>query len=60
MRRIKRFVLAQSTEKDPIWKSCDNLMPGIPRMNEETSIEESASTPQPFTNDQQSATAGLT
>lgn len=60
MRRIKRFVLAQSTEKDPIWKSSDNLMPGIPRMNGETSIEESASTPHPSTNNQQSSTAGLT
>ncbi|XP_043262709.1 acetyl-CoA carboxylase isoform X1 [Colletes gigas] len=28
MKRIKRFVLAQRTEEDPIWKSSDNLMAG--------------------------------
>lgn len=26
MKRMKRFVLAHSTEKDPIWKSSDNLL----------------------------------
>lgn len=41
MRRIKRFVLAESTEKDPIWKSSDNLLAGVAKMNEETCQEES-------------------
>ncbi|KAF3422904.1 hypothetical protein E2986_13180 [Frieseomelitta varia] len=59
MRRIKRFVLAQSTEKDPIWKSSDNLMAGIPKMNGETSTEP-ISAPEPSTKEQQSSTTGLT
>ncbi|XP_014228649.1 acetyl-CoA carboxylase isoform X4 [Trichogramma pretiosum] len=33
MKRIKRFVLAESGEKDPIWKSSDNLQAGLSRMN---------------------------
>ena len=40
MKRIKRFVLAQSGEKDPIWKSSDNLLAGIVRMNSENNNEE--------------------
>lgn len=40
MKRIKRFVLAQSSEKDPIWKSSDNLLAGIVRMNSENNEEE--------------------
>ena len=33
MKRIKRFVLAENSEKDPIWKSSDNLMASLSRMN---------------------------
>ncbi|XP_033221569.1 acetyl-CoA carboxylase isoform X2 [Belonocnema kinseyi] len=40
MKRIKRFVLAQSGEKDPIWKSSDNLLAGIVRMINENNEEE--------------------
>lgn len=32
MKRMKRFVLAHSTEKDPIWKSSDNLLAGVAKM----------------------------
>lgn len=39
MRRLKRFILAENTEKDPIWKSSDNLMAGILKMHEEVSKE---------------------
>lgn len=33
MKRIKRFVLAESTETDPIWKSSDNMNAEIAKMN---------------------------
>lgn len=33
MRRIKRFVLVQSDEKDPMWKSSDNLFAEMVRKN---------------------------
>ena len=33
MRRIKRFVLAENSEKEPMWKSSDNLSAGLSRMN---------------------------
>ena len=29
MKRLKRFVLAENTEKEPVWKSSDNLMAGV-------------------------------
>lgn len=37
MKRMKRFVLVQSDEKDPIWKSSDNL---FSRMNSEKSEDD--------------------
>ncbi|XP_015588836.1 acetyl-CoA carboxylase isoform X3 [Cephus cinctus] len=40
MKRIKRFVLAESTEKDPIWKSSDNLLAGVGRIVTEKTEEE--------------------
>lgn len=43
MRRLKRFILAENTEKDPIWKSSDNLMTGISKMHEEV-LKELAAT----------------
>lgn len=45
MRRLKRFILAENTEKDPIWKRSDNLMAGTSKMHEEVS-KESAATPE--------------
>ncbi|XP_058809434.1 acetyl-CoA carboxylase isoform X4 [Phymastichus coffea] len=33
MKRIKRFVLAENSEKDPIWKSSDNLTAVLTRMH---------------------------
>lgn len=33
MKRIKRFVLAEKSEKDPIWKSSDNLTAALSRLN---------------------------
>ncbi|XP_034186409.1 acetyl-CoA carboxylase isoform X5 [Osmia lignaria lignaria] len=64
MRRLKRFVLAQSTEKDPIWKSSDNLMAGISIMNVETSTEstskENPSKEDSSKTEQQTSTPGLT
>ncbi|XP_043279502.1 acetyl-CoA carboxylase isoform X2 [Venturia canescens] len=43
MKRIKRFVLAQSDETDPIWKSSDNLLAGIARMNSVSSDGDASS-----------------
>lgn len=33
MKRIKRFVLAENSEKDPIWKSSDNLTAALSRLS---------------------------
>lgn len=60
MRRIKRFVLAESTEKDPIWKSSDNLLAGVPKMNVETCQEESPTPVESPANAHLHAPAGLT
>lgn len=59
MRRLKRFVLAHSTEKDPIWKSSDNLMAGISKINVGTSTEMTVSA-ETSTKDQQLSSTGLT
>ena len=40
MKRMKRFVLAQRGERDPIWKSSDNLLAGIIRMNSNNNEED--------------------
>lgn len=45
MRRLKRFILAENTEEDPIWKSSDNLMIGISKIHEEL-LKESTATPE--------------
>ena len=37
---MKRFVLAQRGERDPIWKSSDNLLAGIIRMNSNNNEED--------------------
>ncbi|XP_003704973.1 acetyl-CoA carboxylase isoform X7 [Megachile rotundata] len=60
MRRLKRFVLAQSTEKDPIWKSSDNLMAGISKMNAETEPTKDESTKEDTPKELKPTTAGLT
>lgn len=39
MKRMKRFVLAERSEKNPIWKSSDNLLTGIVRINSENNDE---------------------
>lgn len=45
MKRIKRFVLAHSTEKDPNWKSSDNLLARISKndMAKNDGVEENVS-----------------
>ena len=43
MKRMKRFILVQSDEKDTIWKSSDNLLAGIARMNSEKGEDDASS-----------------
>lgn len=38
MKRMKRFVLGQSDEKDPMWKSSDNLLAGRARITTENKL----------------------
>lgn len=40
MKRMKRFVLAERSEKNAVWKSSDNLLAGIVRMNSENNEDE--------------------
>lgn len=45
MKRIKRFVLAENSEKDPIWKSSDNLnSPGLLPLSRMSSFEAATAT----------------
>jgi hypothetical protein len=44
MRRIKRFVLAENSEKDPTWTNSDSLRSGLARSN---SHEEEAAKSEP-------------
>lgn len=42
MKRIKRFVLAETAEKDPNWKSSDNLLARASKSNVLKNDEENA------------------
>lgn len=59
MKRMKRFVLAERSEKNAVWKSSDNLLAGIVRMNSENNEDKEVFSIEP-TIIETEKTAGLT
>lgn len=63
MKRMKRFVLAEKTEKDPNWKSSDNLLARIFRSMSQNEEEGDRSDEEKDTNESGTelpSTLGLT